>query len=470
MGIFNRNKDKWINQDEIIRVNAYKRYMDLFDGKHQKAFATYDFYGQRQAYIAVNLPRLIANVSADFLFSEPPVVVGHNPEEQLSLDNIISRNNFNVLNYQSALTNAIKGDALYKVRFGKRDETSINPEVIIENIQPDIYFPEIDPDNVNHILSITLAWKKNVGKVQILRKEIHKPGFIFNELWETNEANELIRQLSLTDYYPNLEPMQETGINEILVVHVPNISTGVTHFGQSDFQGLEGLFDEINNRISSIANILDKHSDPKLAVPTGIISNQGYAYKDELELVEVQNGDIIPQYITWDGQLTAAYEELDRLVDMVLMLTEISPSLVGRDAQGGVAESGRALKFRLMNTLRKINRKRNHYESAIKKVLYLAEMLDNLYGSGNYEPSYPDINWNDGLPNDSNEEIDLAIKLKSAGLVDLQGALRIAFPNKSTEAIEKLSLSLQPASNLPSQDSELFTRMAEAMKQAGMIQ
>ncbi len=111
------------------------------------------------------------------------------------------------------------------------------------------------------------------------------------------------------------------------------------------------------------------------------------------------------------------------------MVSETSPGVFGLDKQGGAAESGRALKLKLMRTIAKINRKKVFYDQAIKEVMYVAQLLAQTHGYkvlGNTlpgAPEVPEIIWQDGLPVDDFEQVELEAKRLEAGVQSKQDAI-----------------------------------------------
>lgn len=437
MSIFS-NKKSFLAESDIYRMQQYSQYLDIFDGNHKRVFNDLAL-GEVKTYIPIDIARLISVKAADLLFGEPPKYTVSEPDTQAAVDTIILNNDLHSMCHEAAVTNSIKGDILFKVRYGKRFSYSKANEVIIELVQPDIYFPTIDPDNVKNVISKTLAWQRTVNGKFYIRVERHWPGRIENELWLSDKDWTMKELVPLDLLYPNLEPVVETGIDAFLVIHIPNLKSGNNHYGDSDYKGLEALFDEYNSRLSGISEILDKHTKPKLAVPEGIIGTNGIVYQRDLDMIEVPNGGTAPSYITWDAQLTAAYSELDRVLDLILMVSEMSPSLFGKD-NGGTEASGRALRYRLMNTLAKINRKRTYFDSGLKEVLWVAQLLDTMYGTGTYPVLDVDIQWNDGIPDDDESSSDEAIKLFTAGLITKRKALQMCFPEASEDAINEMMM------------------------------
>lgn len=168
-------------------------------------------------------------------------------------------------------------------------------------------------------------------------------------------------------------------------------------------------------------------------VPPGVIDEKGNVNKKALGVVEVSEGETNkPEYIVWDASLASAFTEIEKLVDFLYLTAEISPDILGMGE--GTSDSGRALKFKLMRTIAKTQRKRLYYDQGIKELIYNAQVFakaNNLTIDGkalNGEPVRPEIEWQDGLPIDDNElqdqiiaAIDAGIKTKKDAIMELEG-------------------------------------------------
>src|SRR5690606_4781633 len=166
------------------------------------------------------------------------------------------------------------------------------------------------------------------------------------------------------------------------------------------------LFDELNNRLSQIAVILDKHSDPAIAVPAGSLTEDEkgnpvfHVGRDKVFEV-LGKDDVIPVYITWDGKLDAAFKELEFLIDKIRMHPEIPPVALRTDNAGTPAAYGLSTKWRKTSLLAKINRKRQYYNKALRQDLLTAQLLEHaqLQKAGkrpDYEGTLPIIQFKDG--------------------------------------------------------------------------
>lgn len=404
---------------DLDRIERYEKNDKLYFGDHFEAFSikTDDQFSKQYAklrYIVANFPGLMSRVMADMLFGEKIVFDTTNRDNQDFLDNLIRENKLISQLYESALANSRRGDSVFKVRIGPRtDDPSEKSTIIIEEINPSIYFPALDVNNARYTpKEDVLAWTFKQNGKTFLHKETHKPGYIFHEIYMYDpERRMIISQMNAQDF--GFKDLEETKVDRSLVFHIPNVRDGSGFFGTSDYQDLNSLFFALNNRVTKTDNILDKHSDPILAVPQGVIDENGRVNKSALNMFEVDNenpGFNKPEYIVWNANLEAAFSQIDRLVEMLFMFSEISPSTMGLD-KGGQVESGRALKFKLLRTLAKRNRKKMYYDEVIKEMIKTCMELAQAWniaidGAKVSTPEVPTIDWGDGIVNDETEMTD----------------------------------------------------------------
>ncbi|MCW2279099.1 phage portal protein [Heliophilum fasciatum] len=411
------------------RIRKYRDNKKLFLGKHYDVFQRIqNKLSRRQSellYISTNLPGVICKKSADFLFGEQPVFSAGKSDqstEQAALDRFVEENDLHILNYESALSNAYRGDSFYKIRYGQAYagvlSKDIDPyRVMIEAQNPEYVFPETAVGDANRIIAFHIgypvAFNRGNGDEWRLHVESHYPGRIIyakyklepilitvdNEIGEWRIAGEIAGERQEV----------QTGVPFPLVVHVPNYATDDHWEGIDDLSENKPLFDEINHRISQIASILDKHADPAMAVPAGTLGEDAEGnpiFRVGVDKVfEVMGKDeVIPQYITWDGQLQAAFTELEHLVKLLLINAEIPEIALGSGDVGTSGASGLAIKWRLNSILAKINRKRQYYNKALKRVLLIAQLLEvACKGPQDYEVTVPKVKFKDGLPDDETE-------------------------------------------------------------------
>ena len=140
--------DPWPPEGHRERIEAYATYRLLFLGKHDDVFQRVQLWLDKTpdkslVYIVANFPKLVSLVSADMLFGEEPGFVAgdEGSAEQAALDAITRANGMHTLNYEMALGASVRGDAVYKLRYGPRYSYSERPEAIISAVNPALFLP-----------------------------------------------------------------------------------------------------------------------------------------------------------------------------------------------------------------------------------------------------------------------------------------------------------------------------------------
>ncbi|MFD2702778.1 phage portal protein [Paenibacillus shunpengii] len=380
-------------------------------------------------YVSANFAGLICKKAADLLFGEEPMYSAgeEGSPEQAAIDRIVKNSSLNLKNYETAHGNAFRGDAFYKIKWAQKFRgslpESIDPyRVVIETQNASYVFPETLPGNSKEIVAyhIAIPVSSIVDGRQAweLFVESHYPGYITEASYgmrPTSVIDGRVTSWVITAVLKKPENQIETGVPIPLVVHVPNYALDDSWEGIDDITEHRGILAEINHRLTQIASILDKHADPILTVPTGVLEEgpdgapvQKAAYAKVFEVLG--KDDIIPQYVTWDGQLESAFKALDKLVDILLTTSELPPVALGKENAGTSGASGLSVKYRMGPLLSKIGRKRQYFDAALKEVLLIAQLLEQAQTttSIDYTPTIPHIVFNDGLPTDEREQAEIA--------------------------------------------------------------
>lgn len=417
---------KFPTPEDQKRIEEYSKNNKLFDSDHFTAFNLTTTPGgneakARQKYIVCAFPQLISYIIAEYLFGEKPEIYINDEQGNLWVQELIRSTKFNQICYETAITSSKLGDGVFKIRTQNEDDKE---EIIIEEMQPNIYFPKINPLNVKEEpteINIGIVWTEidpttNKEKSYLLLEK-HKKGEIVTEKYEYDKSKKQTIQL-----LEEGDPVK-TDIDRLLIIHIPNGRIGNNYFGVSDYKAIESVLYAYNKRISKLDEVLDKHSSPILAVGEGVIGEDGKVKRRALDMIEIPedtNGQM-PQYITWDASLQSAYTHLQKLLDLLFINSEISPTTFAR-TEGSYPESGRSLMFHLLPTIRKRNRKRIYYDQAIKELIYTAQELaiKRKISINDIKPptkaEYPTIEWKDGIINDVMEEITMEAKRVEAGL------------------------------------------------------
>lgn len=425
------------------RIKRYKENKKLFKGEHWDLFRKYNFNKNGGFYVSVNLAGIISKKSADFLIGDGVQVSAgkeDHSKEQQALDRIKEDNDLDILFYESALANSYRGDSFLKLRYGQEFGgdygSDIDPyRVHIDSVSAEYVFPETSKFDDNKIVAFHIAIPvlndPSVGGYSPNSYRLHV---------ESHYAGRIVYrefQLSVLRSEADGTPVEwkihqqlgetyeeQTGVPYPLVVHIPNYATEDTWQGLDDLSELKPLFDELNNRFSQISSIMDKHSDPALAVPPNLFVEDDYGRPmfnvADSKVFEVDKQDVIPQYITWNGQLTEAYTEIDKLVNLILTTAEIPEVALGMTDSGTSGSSGLAIKWRMNSLLTKIKRKRKYYEKGLKRVFMIAQMLEVVTGVADYSVTTPKLVFTDGLPKDDLEQTTIALQKTGGAILQSQ--------------------------------------------------
>lgn len=417
------------------RINQYGTYQKLLKGEHFEAYSVqskeFSESYEKLRYITANFAGLVAKINGDFLFGEELQIKGDKNTEWMK--NLWFESKMKVKTYESALQNSAKGDSVFRIYVRQN-------EVRIQKINPNLYFPKIkgigiEPEAQEH----NLIWKETytIGKDEVtyLVVEKHTAGFVETEVYKMKDKVEVGESVSMDKFNASTgnkyKSKIETGIDKPLVVHIPNYVLDDDYFGTSDFVDIFNLNFALNNRLTKNDNILDKHSDPILALPEGVLDEDGNVRKEAMGMIEMAEGSTQkPEYIVWNANLDAAFKQIDQLVKFLFLFSETSPDTFGLN-EGGQAESGRALKLRLLRTIAKISRKRLYYDQGLKEVLIVAQKLAKKKGytvrgekiKGEYED--PDLMWSDGIVNDYIELVETETLKLESGLTSQKRAIQV---------------------------------------------
>lgn len=414
----------WPPPSELERLTLYKANRDLFEGLHDKVYKDWVrlLRDDQQATLEIilNWHKRLTTLFADLLLGEPPQVAAGDEGslEQEAIQELVAENFFNTA-YEVAIDVSRFGVGLFKIRF---DENAI-----IEAQTPLVWFPVVRPDNVKDVTHHVLAWDYEEeettflgSKVQrYLKLEIHEKGRITTRVHKLASGN-IAGLVS--------EEIVETGVDDFLVVPVYNLSTSDRLTGLDDYGDLDTVIQELEIRVAQVSRILDKHADPNMYGPDSALENDPktgeWKFRGGGKFYPVGPGEQPPGYVTWDGQLDAAFREIELLMEQLYILSETSAAAFGQ-LKSGLAESGSALRRLMMAPLAKVNRIRLRFDPALKKTLLLASALEAAQGMANaVKLENVHVTWQDGLPDDDMEQTLIEVQRKSAGLTSLESALQ----------------------------------------------
>ncbi|AVX31812.1 Phage portal protein, SPP1 Gp6-like [Carboxydocella thermautotrophica] len=430
---------KWPPPTELERLTLYDNNRKLFEGKHDQVYTQWiKLLRQDQAAtleIILNWHKRLSMLWADLLLGEPPRISAgdRNSSEQQNLERIIKENQLFNVSYEVVLDTSRFGTGLYKIRYDGR--------AIIDAQQPAVWFPVVKPDNVKEIVAHVLAYvvEETVStllgtkKQQYLITEIHEKGKITTRRYALKDGviAGLLEEEEVT-----------TGVDDFLIVPTNNILTSDRVTGMDDYSDLDSIIQELEIRVAQISRILDKHADPNMYGPDTALEKDPQTgqltFRGGGKYFPVGPDEKPPGYVTWDGQLEAAFRQIDLLMEQLYILSETSAAAFGQ-LKSGLAESGSALRRLMMAPLAKVNRIRMRFDPALKKVLRLASELEVAQGKpGAVKLENIEITWNDGLPQDDKEQAEIHSILVQNGLESRETAIRRLFQFEADTLREEL--------------------------------
>jgi hypothetical protein len=438
------------------RLDDYNAFYGLFMGTHSDVYEELvkkiEPTRRGNIWICVNLPRIISNVWADMLFGEPPLFVSKNKEQQKFLDLITQDGSVFSHMHRWAVDVSRYGDGI--VRIIKKGKQKLGFMVQ----PPEYWYPVVSPRDIKEPIEHVFAWRYqddsedalNIsGEWHVLYDSFGKLTFI-DENGGEQSGNVILTSgqygLSsangqLTNIERTFNENQDTNIDEFPLVHVSNFDSSDSLFGISDLETVDSALSEVENRLSQISTILDKHASPNMEGPNNLIIRDANGENPHVDMsgsyFGLEPDDKEVSYVTWDGQLAAAYEEIKEMWNFIMKTAEISPALFG--GEFGRAESGSAMKRLLLQTIIKVNRMRLSFNPAIKKLfkLYSQVAMKMNIPDATLLDSF-DIQWRDGLPQDALEEVQAETMAVTGGIASIESAVSRAWNLQGEELVREL--------------------------------
>lgn len=402
---------KWPPESEIQRLLRYEENRKLFENEHADVYAAafkriervIGNFEQVVSYATVvNFQKKISVKTADFLWIEPPKIKAGDDDspEQLALQEIIDRSDLYNTGYMNTLDVSRYGDGLLLVY---KEGTSGRIDVT----QPNIWFKVVNPLNIQraiyHVLATAIGKK---GEKRTLSVQIHSRGSYEERTYSLIEG---VGQGKTGEHLgPFTSNIVQTGLSDFAVIQIPNIITSDRIYGIDDYNDVDSIISEILVRLSQISKVLDKHADPSVQGPLSSLEKDPATGQWKLKLgnffARADKEDPPVEYVVWDGQLDAAFKQVEKLIELLAVISEMGTAVFGNAENTGVAASGTALRLRYVSLLAKIKRVSLRYTPALVQALKLCSEL----GGTPLTKAAINVVWQDGLPNDEKERAEIA--------------------------------------------------------------
>lgn len=451
---------KWLDKNkpfpptaESARITRYNQNASLFDGDHfdsSKFRHRGDSTGLVNMYaecakrisrvvgnfsdiisfpVLLNYQRLITLKMADLVCGEYPSITGSTEEENAKIKQLREYSDFDTKLYSTVIDISRFGDAVLRTY---RDEEQDKSTFTVWD--PRDWFPIVSQDGTNRITHHCICWRENISEdpynpIWRLHVQIHGTakadwGEYEHRIYKMDSLGTTIRKMIKSEKI-------KTGVDACAVQNLKAFEVSDSVYGYDDYMTIDSILAEIMTRVGQISAILDKHADPNITGPVSMLTvdpETGERHLDHGKFYAINQGDTPPSYMVWDGQLTAAFKELEVLINQLYIISEMGAALLGSTEGSGQAVSGTAMRFKMVNPLAKARRISNSLTNPVKR-------LFTLLSEGSIEMGNISVEWEDGLPDDPRENIENA-KLASGAtkMMPLERAIMEYFNRSQKEA------------------------------------
>jgi hypothetical protein len=424
--------EEFIIDKEQTRIARQQFHEDLYLSEHiyDKTVAVVDPKGNRtniKVAQLLPLPQTISETWSDLLFLEFPHIIYEKESLNELIRPLVKKMQIDLI--ESAASNSaigmlwwnifmVNGELKYK--FIQPQHTLWNKNELGELIDFKIFkLIKIDKGTKNATYKILEHHYAHDENGMMIQTEDEKKVHMISEYTITIDIKGIIvNKMEISE-----EP---TGLNFIPVIEVLNMAMLGAETGRSDYQGKEELFKEIDNRYAQINYVINENSDPWILMPPGVLDSKGHFNRSNGKIIEkagTGSADNDVSLVTWDGQLTSAFEAIKSMMKQLFFTSRLAAPIIGLDSDtGGNVESGRALKWRSVNTLTALGKRRIYWTNAITQFFDMIAEIDPTYNS--LKDQDIKIEWQDGLPIDPQEKTDTLVKQVGAGIKSRETAIQ----------------------------------------------
>jgi len=424
-------RSDWPPTRDEERLSVYSAYTALIENRPSDIFDDLRAREDQASKImlAVALPELLCNVWADAVWSDPPTIELPSSTLDDRWAAIDTANDFSEIGgWESVFSTAAWGTSVLRLRRDEERMKQFDSDVVIEEIDPAIYFPILKRGSARDVEAVVLAWEEDRSD----------PDSETADWWQVRQVHDVQNgqytidrmerkrggPFSRDDWRRVGPPEQPDGVDFLPFVDMHAKRWRGRFWGVSELNRIVSIVDEIDNTLSNIAEILEYHGKPMLQVPASVIYG-GTLLKGADRVMGLRRPEDkdIARYITYDGQIDAQLADLDRLLELALLTCEVPRTYFGMgDAMA--APSGTSLKLQLQNYLKKAGRWQRAESMRDRTLIPMALRLDGKAGATKLSQIMPQITHGSALPADEEQEARIEQGLYGAGMSSLELSIR----------------------------------------------
>lgn len=452
----------WYSGDAETLANFYTDYLQKnvsqanYPLNNNEMFWGRQIRNQGEIFVHVPIAGDIASTSADFMFAEAPIVKIAEAHEQKAsksyldtqdeMDKMLLESGTFIKILEGAETCAGIGGVYIKIAWDK--DLSSWPIPVV--VQADKAIPEFRFG----ILTACTFWKtidadESNSKVYRLLERYEK-GAIISELW-LGTGDRLGKKVALSAH-PDTANIQEVvdTVDELLCVYIPNMLPNRldrnSYLGRSDYSGLEGMMDSLDEIFSSwVKDIV--MAQAKVLLPESYLSkspttgkgrfnvDQMIYVKLDIDPTSVEGEKITPQQ--FDIRANDFEKTSLNFLERIITSAGYSPQSFGLNIQGR-AESGTALSIRERKSFATKGKKEKYWQPTVKRIIQLMLLVYNEELSGKVETDVNvNLTFSDGITNNTNEVATSVKMISDAQAASIKTKVKLLHPEWTEEQINE---------------------------------
>lgn len=451
----------WYAGDPDMLANFYynrrsQEFLQLEYGTHNvNTFWGRQIKNKTDFFMHVPIASDIAETSAGFLFGESPLIRFGNPQrspaidaDQKELDKMLTGSGFFNKLLEAAESASAMGGIFIKLAW----DTDLSPYPIPVVVQPDDAFPEFKFGKLVcfESLAATYCTTADGTTSRVYRHfETYEKGKIINKLYE-GSSDCIGQEVPLTTIEETSELKPEEKIPDALfVVYIPNMLPNRLNrsscYGRSDFQGIESVFDAIDETFSNWMTDV-QIARGKIHVPESYLEGkkdgEGRYNIDQNMYVTLEVDPVDTNAKLTATQFAIRANEFEKtllnLLDRAITSAGYSPQSFGLNIAGR-AESGTALNVRERKSFITTSKKQAYWEEPLKQLVKLMLLAYNevLGGKITSDPEFLTIEFCDSVSNNIGEISNSVKTLSDAKAISTEVKVRMVHPEWSDAQVDE---------------------------------
>ena len=454
----------WPPNSHRNRIDTQLDYSRLYRNRRDEILQRWSadllrFVARQDELVPYPSAKLAARTLAAFLFGEDPTISHTDPAVRESLDTMGRATNLPARLLEGSVTQAVEGEIYLRPAW----DVDVSPAHAIPTIVPG---SRVIPRFRFGILvdaAVVTGWHEPSGDTYWRLLEEHQRGLITNRLYR-GSADRLGTRVDLATHpqTENLGDEVATGIDDLLMVHVPLARDAASPHGVSLFDGLESLILAMHRLYSQEQHDAEM-ARRRIALPESFVSRNAsggpawdrrtdlFPLSDEAEGPVGTRGGVGIVPIEFSDDLVARDRIRGRLEDF-LIACGISPQTIMPD-NGGTAISGTSRKLAQATTIRTVAATARYWADATSRFLGLMLDVQRVHldpSTPDYGDELPSVALSDGLIDDPLEMAKILGELDTAEAISTIEKVRALRPSWTEDQVaDEVALILTRSPDAP---------------------